>query len=267
VRNACAEQGKRLIVLDRPNPLGGIVSEGGLLRMEFSSGVGAGPFPIRTGLTIGEFAKWINDRADLPCDLTVIPLQGWTREMQYPDTGLPWVMPSPNMPTVDTARVYAGNCLFEGTILSEGRGTTKPFEMIGAPWLNARKVCREMNALGLPGVHFQEVHFTPVFSKYEGELCAGVQCHVTDTSTYRPVMSALHLLHRIQSEHPMQFAWRPSRHPNASYFIDLLTGSDLVRTRLGVPGGLQTILRVWGDEAAEWDRTRQPYLMYGTEEQ
>ncbi|GIP38765.1 hypothetical protein J31TS4_20450 [Paenibacillus sp. J31TS4] len=262
---ACAEHGKELIVLDRPNPLGGVVCEGGFLQDGYQSMVGAWPIPFRTGLTIGEFARYLNDQLTKPVQLTVLAMEGWTRGMEYTDTGLPWIFPSPNMPTMDTVRVYSGNCLFEGTNLSEGRGTTKPFELIGAPWLDGQALSDRLNALGLPGVGFCPMYFTPTFSKHQGAICGGVHLFVTDRQTYRPAETALHMLKAIQQLHPDDFAWLPPFKEGRPCFIDLLTGSDLVRTQLHTEGGLERIIELWRRDAEEWSRTRQPYLLYGEE--
>lgn len=262
---ACAQHGVSLIVLDRPNPLGGVSSEGGLLQPEYRSMIGAWKMPIRTGMTIGEFALLVNSEMNEACDLEVIPLSQWDRRMTYPDTGLPWILPSPNMPTIDTVRVYAGNCFFEGTNLSEGRGTTKPFEMIGAPWLDARKTAKVMNDLRLPGVHFHPITFTPMFSKHQQELCHGIMTYVTDPSIYRSVSVGLHLLHYIGELHPAHFAWlqpRGSQQQGARWMIDLLTGSDQVRHKVLDRVGLYEILEQWEEEEQAWLRMREPYLLY-----
>ena len=257
----CAACGKELIVLDRPNPIGGIISEGGILRESFLSSIGVWKIPIRSGLTIGEFAKLANDQMGIGCRLSIVPLEGWRREMEYAETGLPWVMPSPNMPTPDTARVYPGTCLFEGTNLSEGRGTTKPFEMIGAPWLNGSKVAEALNALRLPGVVFHPVYFTPSFSKHQGELCGGVQLFVRDPKAFRAVRAGLSMLACILEMYPDRFEWRKPSREGAKPFIDLLTGSDLVRTKLGEIGA-EAIAGQWEAECAEWEKQRKPYLIY-----
>ncbi|MEC0209129.1 DUF1343 domain-containing protein [Paenibacillus ehimensis] len=262
---ACAACGKRLIVLDRPNPLGGLVSEGGMLEPGYESMVGAWAAPFRTGLTIGEFAGYVNSQLPVRCDLQVVPLLGWKRDMEYPDTGLPWIMPSPNMPTMDTVRVYAGNCLFEGTNVSEGRGTTRPFELLGAPWMDGRTVGEAVNRLGLPGVHLQPVYFTPTFSKYQGELCSGVQLFVTDPAAYRSVATALHLLHAIAALYPAQFQWTPPFKEGRKPFIDYLSGSDQVRTSIQTEAGLNRIISLWDAQAKAWDDARRSYLLYGGE--
>ncbi|GAA3409019.1 DUF1343 domain-containing protein [Paenibacillus hodogayensis] len=259
---ACAKANKELIVLDRPNPLGGLTVEGGVLRDGFQSMVGCWQVPFRTGMTIGEFARLANDQSAVPCALQVVPLEGWRRDMEYPATGLPWVMPSPNMPTMDTVRVYSGTCLFEGTNLSEGRGTTRPFEMIGAPWLDGRAVAEAMNRQGLPGVKFQPVYFTPMFSKHKGELCGGVQLYVREPGIYEAVRSGLYLLAHIRELHPDHFAWLPPFKEGSKSFIQLLTGSDTVPDTLRGPADAERIAGEWEREAAAWSKTREPYLLY-----
>lgn len=261
---ACADYGKMLVVLDRPNPLGGIVCEGGMLQEGFESMVGACPMPFRTGLTIGEFARYYNDRLlGGGCRLHVVPLLHWRRGMEYGATGLSWLMPSPNMPTMETVRVYAGNCLFEGTNVSEGRGTTRPFEMIGAPWIDGSKVSERMNRLKLPGVHYHPVTFTPMFSKHQGQLCGGVQAFVTDPGSFLSVTSALLLLHTVIDMYPESFQWIAPFKEGRKHFIDYLTGSDDVRTGIYTLDGLHRIVSLWDSQAKEWDRIRQPYLLYG----
>ncbi|HEX7057053.1 MAG TPA: DUF1343 domain-containing protein [Bacilli bacterium] len=257
---ACARFGKKLMVLDRPNPLGGLKAEGGILQPGYESMVGAWSVPYQTGLTVGEFANLVNEEAAIGCDLHVVPLQNWRREMEFDETGLPWLPPSPNMPTIDTARVYPGMCLFEGTNLSEGRGTTKPFEWLGAPWLNAEKLCRCVNEAGLPGVRCHPTHFTPVFSKYKGELCHGVYLIVTDKKEYRPVVTALYLLHYIAVIHKDQLAW--SQKPNEKPFIDMLSGSDMIRRFIAQPEGLQTILDHYDRDIQRWRERCGKYLLY-----
>jgi len=259
---ACARAGKPMIVLDRPNPLGGAVCEGGLLRDGFQSMVGVWTVPFRTGMTIGEFAAYVNDRLEPKCQLTVVPLGGWKRTMEFPDTGLPWIMPSPNMPTMDTVRVYAGTCLFEGTNLSEGRGTTRPFETVGAPWMDGKRVAETMNRLGLPGVKAHPVYFTPMFSKHKGELCSGVQLFVTDPAAFRAVRTGLHLLACVRGLHPDRFEWLPPFKEGGKPFIDLLSGSDRVRLTLTGAADAERIADDWDREAAEWVKTREPYLLY-----
>jgi len=219
-----AAHGVPVWVLDRP-PMIGCVPEGNLLDPAFSSGVGRFPIPARTGMTVGELALYLNDKAGIGCDLTVIPCQNVVRQMFFDEGDLPFVCPSPNLPSVDCALIYAGTCLFEGTNVSEGRGTTKPFELFGAPWLDSAALRRELTELGdagvLPGCLFRETVFTPTFSKYAGELCRGIQIHVTDRRTYRPFDTGVYALSLIRLLHPDRYADRS--------FLSNLFGSDLIR--------------------------------------
>lgn len=256
---ACAEYNKPVIVLDRPNPLGRKV-EGGLLQEGFASTVGVCRMPYRTGLTIGEFARYANDELKIGSKLHIVPLAGWNPMMEYPQTGLPWLPPSPNLPTIDAVRMYAGMCLFEGTNLSEGRGTTKPFELIGAPWLDSEAVCDRMNELKLPGLYFHPYPFTPMFSKHEGQICQGVHILVTDPNECEAVTAALHLLHHIIQLHPMEFAWR--ERPGGKPFVDLLSGGELVRTRLHSRAGLTEVLESYKKDRAAWLSMSDPFLLY-----
>jgi len=273
VMQACAEHGVGVIVLDRPNPQGGYNVEGGFLEDGFHSMVGAWRMPAATGMTIGEFARLVNGQMERKCELEVVPLVGWDRSMDYTDTGLPWVMPSPNMPTMDTVRIYVGNCVFEGTNLSEGRGTTKPFEIVGAPWMRNKDVAEAMNGLGLPGVYFHPMTFTPTFQKHQGALSQGVMTYVTDKSVFRTSEAGLHLLHTIQSMHQEHFEWfKPKPKPQTEpakedlnfthYFIDILTGSDVVRRTLHEPGGVDAIIASWRKDSEAWKQIRKPYLLY-----
>lgn len=195
----CAEHGVKFVVLDRPNPLGGIKAEGSVLDRRFSSFVGRFPTPTRCGLTIGEFALMINETENIGCDLTVIPMKGWKRDMYYDDTDLVFIQPSPNIPTVDTAFVYIGTCIFEETNLSEGRGTTKPFEMIGAPWLDSKAVIERMEQQ--EGVILRGCSFTPTFSDYKDNFCRGIQLHVTDRDSFSPFAVGIKLLDAIRKTH------------------------------------------------------------------
>lgn len=211
----CAENGVKFVVLDRPNPLGGIKVEGTVLDRRFSSFVGRFPTPTRCGLTIGEFALMMNKTESIGCDLTVVPLDGWKRDMYYDDTDLVFIQPSPNIPTVDTAFVYIGTCIFEDTNLSEGRGTTKPFEMIGAPWLDSEAVIEKMG--NQEGVILRECSFTPTFSDYKDEFCYGIQLHITDRDSFEPFAVGIRLLEAIRKAHS-EFEIDP--------FITKLIGSD-----------------------------------------
>ncbi|MGV9599367.1 exo-beta-N-acetylmuramidase NamZ family protein [Streptosporangium sandarakinum] len=202
---SAARLGVRFAVLDRPNPLGGTVAEGPLLDPAFASFVGRAAIPLRHGLTAGELARHVN--RSIGADLLVVAAEGWRRDMPHAATGLPWVMPSANMPTPDTALVYPGTGLFEGTNLSEGRGTTRPFELVGAPYLDER-FAAGLNALDLPGVRFRDAWFTPAFRKHAGVAVRGAQLHVHDAGVFRPVLTGVAMLHLARSLHPEEFAWR-----------------------------------------------------------
>lgn len=256
---SCAQYGKQFVVFDRPNPLGGSKVEGNLIQEGFTSFVGLYPIPYRYGLTIGETAILLNKEFQIGCDLTVIPMDGWKREMFYEDTGLPWVMPSPNMPTVDTAFVYNGSCIFEGTNISEGRGTTKPFELIGAPWLEAEHLAEAMNGLNLNGVLFRPAYFTPTFSKHANSLCKGVQLHVTDRLSFRPVKTGLHLLKIIKEMSGEHFEYLKPYTVNGKPMIDYNTGSDTIRTR---DFSVEEIYSLWMEEAGEFARRKEKYHIY-----
>lgn len=203
----CAEHGVRFVVLDRPNPLGGIKAEGTILDRRFSSFVGRFATPTRCGLTIGEFALMMNETENIGCDLTVVPMKGWKRDMYYDDTDLVFIQPSPNIPTVDTAFAYIGNCIFEETNLSEGRGTTKPFEMIGAPWLDSRAVIERIGQQ--EGVILRECSFTPTFSDHKDSFCRGIQLHITDRNTFSPFAVGVKIFDTIKKMHP-EFEFEPS---------------------------------------------------------
>jgi len=223
---ACEKAGKAVIVADRPNPLGGSVEEGLPQKEDFLSFVGLLPLPNRHGKTIGELAIQFRDELFPDCDLTVLPMENWEREMFYDETGLPWVMPSPNMPTLDTAIVYPGMCLLEGTNVSEARGTTRPFELFGAPWIDGYDLTKKLNRLQLPGIHFREVAFEPKFQKYSDETCRGSQMHVTDRHSFLPYRTGLEILNLIRSDYPDKFEWKqpPYEYEHEKLPIEILCG-------------------------------------------
>ncbi len=256
---ACAEYGVIFLVFDRPNPLGGVAVEGNLIREGFTSFVGLHPIPYRYGLTIGETAGLFQKEFNIPCGLKVIPMLGWIRQMYYEDTGLFWIMPSPNMPTVDTAVVYNGTCIFEGTNLSEGRGTTKPFELVGAPWLDAGCLARRMNEHGLEGVLFRPVYFTPAFSKHANVLCKGVQLHVTDRRSFCSVKTGLYLLEEVKRLSGEQFSYMEPYSPKGKPMIDYNTGSDYVRTH---NFAAECLYKEWQLEAEEFKQRKIKYHLY-----
>lgn len=196
---ACAKYGKEMFVLDRPNPIDGLTVEGPILDEQFSSGVGEYAVPVRYGLTIGEFGLYINETRNIGCKLTVVKCEGWTRDMLFDATGLPWILPSPNVPTpVNSCLHYIATCYYEGTNISEGRGTTLPFELVGAPFIDAAELENRLNAYKLPGIHFRRCYFTPTFSKHKGVRCAGVQLHITDREAYRPFEAGMYLYKEIR---------------------------------------------------------------------
>ncbi|MDP8224838.1 MAG: DUF1343 domain-containing protein [Candidatus Lernaella stagnicola] len=227
----CARHGTRVIVCDRPNPLGGEIEEGPVLDRAFASFIGRFPMPVRHAKTIGELARLWNDAEGWNADLQVIDMLGWRRSMWFDETGLPFVAPSPNMPTLATATVYPGGCLLEGTNLSEGRGTTQPFETVGAPWLNGRELADRLNQRGLPGVTFRPVEFIPTFHKYAGEVCGGVFVHVTDRDSFRSFDAYVELIKAARKQAPGDFAWRtePYEFENDRPAFDLLCGTDRIR--------------------------------------
>jgi uncharacterized protein YbbC (DUF1343 family) len=240
--------GLRVIVLDRPNPIGGQMVEGPRLLSGFESFVGAHDIPIRHGLTIGELARLYQAERKLTnTEIEVVPCQGWRREMFFEDTALPWVLPSPNMPTPETAVVYPGQCLLEGTNISEGRGTTRPFELCGAPWLDASEVSNRLNQENLSGVVFRDAWFQPTFQKHAGRTCAGVQLHVLDRRAFQPVRTGLAVLAVMRECSGEHFQWRTKTYEFVSHpiAIDLLFGSD--RERRALEAG-----RPWKEIAAEW---------------
>jgi uncharacterized protein YbbC (DUF1343 family) len=205
---ACEQRGVHVVVLDRPNPINGVTIEGPTIETGYESFVGLHPIPIRHGKTIGELATQFRNEVFPKCRLSILPMKNWQRAMWADQTGLPWVMPSPNMPTLDTAIVYPGMCLMEGTNISEGRGTTRPFEIFGAPFINAEKLCRALNDLKLPGVFFRENYFQPTFQKFAGALCGGAQIHILDRSVYRSFQTGVEIIRCIRKLYPESFAWK-----------------------------------------------------------
>jgi uncharacterized protein YbbC (DUF1343 family) len=261
---ACGRHRVPVIVCDRPNPIGGIEVEGATLQAGFESFVGLFPIPMRHGMTMGEIARLFIERFDLGADLDVVAMSGWRREMYADVTGLPWVMPSPNMPTLETAVVYPGTVLFEGTMLSEGRGTTRPFELVGAPGIEAERFAREMNALGLPGVVFRPAVFEPTFQKHARTACGGCQIHVTDRDAFRPVLTGVALIGMFRRVDPGRFAWRqpPYEYEPVKLPFDILAGSDRLRQDIEAGHDPHTIARSWHEDEEAFRQLREPYLLY-----
>lgn len=255
-----AEHGIPLMVCDRPNPIGGIIMEGPLLADEWHSFVGPGmsgmiPLPIRHAMTIGELAQFYRDIWQIDCELTVIACQGWRHDMWFDQTGLIWVPPSPNMSKLGTAILYPGMCLLEGINLSEGRGTTLPFEVVGAPWLDGFALADHLNRLALHGVTFRPTRFTPTASKWQGQVCDGVQVHVMNRDDLRPVTVALTLINTIRQQHPEQFEWRLPH-------FDRLIGTDRVRRELEQGISVVELVERWAKERYAFEDARQQILIY-----
>jgi uncharacterized protein YbbC (DUF1343 family) len=252
---AAARQKIPFVVLDRPNPIGGEIVEGALLDHRFKSFVGIYPIPARHGMTVGELATLFNQKFGIGADLIVARTEGWHRSRWFDQTGLPWVNPSPNLRSLAALTSYPGSVYFEGTNVTEGRGTDRPFEQVGASWLKAPEVAAVMNAMGLPGVRFDAVSISvePTASKFRGELIPGIRFAITDRLAYRPVRTSLLLIDEIRRQHPREFAW--------SGTIDRLTGSDKVR--LAIEGGrLLSLLEEWDREALAFHSSRKPFLLY-----
>jgi uncharacterized protein YbbC (DUF1343 family) len=226
---ACEKHGGHVLVLDRPNPVNGVTTEGPTFNSDYRSFVGMHSIPVRHGRTIGELARQFRDEAFPDCGLSILPMKNWERAMWFDQTGLRWVMPSPNMPTLDTATVYPGMCLIEGTNISEGRGTTRPFEIFGAPFIDAEVLCRELTNLKLPGVHFRENYFQPAFHKFAGQLCGGAQLHVTDRESFRPFMIGVVIIECIRKIYGEQFQWKqpPYEYEWKRLPIEILIGGPI----------------------------------------
>jgi uncharacterized protein YbbC (DUF1343 family) len=254
---ACAKNGIDFIILDRPNPINGVDMEGPVLEYPaFSSFVGLYPIPVRHGMTTGELAHLFNDRFfSKKVDLTVIPMEGWTRSMWYDQTGLPWIFPSPNMPTLRTATVYPGQVFLEGTNISEGRGTPTPFEIFGAPWIDGHDLTKWLNRLSLPGVVFREANFTPIFSKYKGELCGGTQIHIRDRDTYKPFETTLHIIKTAQVNYPVRFEF------HIDYF-DRIAGSTSIRQAIEKHAKVDEIVNNYNSQIEAFAGFRKAYLLY-----
>jgi uncharacterized protein YbbC (DUF1343 family) len=261
---AARECSKRFIVLDRPNPINGVQIEGNILEAAFSSFVGMFPIPMRHGMTIGELALMFNREFGIGCDLEIVKMKGWRRAMWYEDTGLPWVLPSPNMPALDTAVVYPGAVLLEGTNVSEGRGTTRPFEIIGAPFIDSYELVDELEKEGLPGVVFRPLHFQPAFHKFAGELCGGVQIHVINRSSFKPVITGVAIVSAILSLYPDRFEWKqpPYEYVYDKLPFDVINGSSRLREQVEAGTPVADIEESWRGSLNEFADRRKEYLLY-----
>lgn len=260
---ACAEAGKPFIVLDRPNPLGGEKMEGNMPDPDYASFVGLLPLPVQHGMTVGELARHFNRTQKWNTDLHVIPMIGWRRSMRFNDTGLPWVLPSPNMPTLDTATVYGGMCLLEATNLSEGRGTTRPFEIVGAPYIDGPRLAQALVTQKLPGVRFRPLNFRPTFNKWANTLCGGVQLHVTDPARFRSFRTGLTLIQTVHRQCP-QFRWKspPYEYETKKKPLDILCGTNLIRQAIENKKDLSPLENSWQSKRRSFSRSRQEDLIY-----
>ena len=261
---AGAEYNLPVIILDRPNPISGHTAEGPMLNRAYSSFVGMAPVPIRHAMTAGELALMCNEVLGIGGDVTVVKAEGWRRTLWSDQTGLSFVPPSPNLPTLSSMTLYPGTCLVEGTSLSEGRGTTRPFEYIGAPWLDGDWLAYAMNGLNLSGARFRPVYFVPTFSKYQGQVCSGLQIHVIDRVNFRAVETVLHLFALVKAKYPEEFAWRAPWSDGGQYRpIDLLSGSSQIRTHLDAGSPVSELVECWQEDLKAYDSLCAPFLLYG----
>jgi uncharacterized protein YbbC (DUF1343 family) len=256
--------GKKAVVLDRPNPIGGGTVEGNCISPGYTSFVGRYPIPMRHGMTTGELALLFNDHFGIGCDLEVVPMKGWKRSMYFSDTGLPWIPPSPNLPTPVSAAVYPGQVLLEGTNISEGRGTTQPFEIFGAPFIDAGKIISMIGKNGLPGIILRPVAFEPTSNKWMGQRCEGFQIHIIDRNKYKPYLSALKLLHSVYLHHPDKFRWKepPYEYEFEKYPIDLITGNPSIRAAIEKTDKIDEIEKTWQTELEDFVNLSRKFYLY-----
>jgi len=263
--HACEESDKSVVILDRPNPIGCHIVEGPVLETNYASFVGLRPLPIRHGMTIGEIGNYFHNEFYPSLNFNIIPMAGWKRKMWFDETGLPWVMPSPNMPTPDTATVYPGMCLLEGTNISEGRGTTRPFEIFGAPFIDPEKLIIFLKEFKLPGLIFRPIYFQPTFQKYSGKLCGGAQIHIIDREKFKPFKTAVAILKAIYQLYPEHFAWKqpPYEYETEKMPIDILAGTDRLRKEIEKGEKLNRMEQWWQDECRQFEKNyRKKYLIY-----
>ena len=255
---------RKVVVLDRPNPINGLAVEGSCLDQAFASFVGRFPIPMRHGLTIGELASLFNEAFDIDCDLEIVPLQNWQRRMYYRETGLPWVAPSPNLPTPEAAAVYPGQVIWEGTNVSEGRGTTQPFELFGAPFINPHELQATVMPTDLPGIYLRPVSFEPTSNKWRGERCNGFQLHVTAVDQYKPFATSLRLLAAVLQLYPDDFQWKapPYEYEYDKLPIDLILGGDHIRKALAAGATIAELQAGWQADLESFVELSRPFQMY-----
>lgn len=258
----CGQEGKKVVVLDRPNPINGIDVEGNLVQDAFRSFVGKFPIPVRHGMTIGELARLFKHEFNIACDLEVIPMEGWNREQYFDQTDLYWVSPTPNTTTIDMCMLYPGTCLIEGTNISEGRGTTKPFEVIGAPFIDGRKLAEALKSLSLPGVQFRPAVFKPMYQKFAGEVCEGIQVHISNKDTLSAFDIGISIVETIYRLYPEQMTFIQAGEQNR-YFIDLLAGTDQLRKQI-IQGDTTDFREQLPTAVQQFMAMRENYLLYPT---
>lgn len=261
---AAAEHGKRVIVCDRPNPINGVTVEGNVIESEFTSFVGQYELPTRHGMTIGELARMFNEHWNIGCELEVVEMTGWRREMWGDETGLPWILPSPNVPDVDTCVVFPATVHIEGTELSEGRGTTLPFFLNGAPFIDPYKWAAELRKFDLPGVAFREAYFQPTFCEFAGETCGGVQLHITDRDAFRPVITGIAMVKTAYDMYPEHFEWRQNAYEYefGKNPFDVVCGTDKIRNAIENGSPLDGLEASWSDELTRFSKEREAFLIY-----
>jgi uncharacterized protein YbbC (DUF1343 family) len=261
---AAAALNKKVVVLDRPNPINGLAIEGNCLHPDWRSFVGRFPLPMRHGLTIGELAQLFNEHFAIGCDLEVIQMEGWRRSMFYPQTGLPWVPPSPNLPSPVSTLVYPGQVIWEGTNVSEGRGTTQPFELFGAPYIKPEKVVAAIGAESIPGIVLREVVFEPTANKWQAHPCRGFQIHITDPDEFRPYETSLRLLQAVIKHHKKDFEWKqpPYEYETKKLPIDLIIGDGKIRSRIENMEPLESIIESWQTELQEFFEVSHMFHLY-----
>lgn len=261
---AARKSRKKVIVCDRPNPISGVAVAGNVLEPEQASFVGQFAIPTRHGMTLGELARMFNEHFGLDCDLEVVTMDGWEREFWHDQTDAPWVMPSPNIPTLDSATVFPGTVHFEGTQLSEGRGTTRPFELVGAPYINPELYARSLNELKLPGVFFRSCIFRPTFQKHAGVSCGGVQIHVTDRNVFEPVITGVAMVKIAYDLYPTEFRWKepPYEYVYDRNPFDVIAGTSSIREAIESGSSLEAINANWRANLDAFKQMRQEYLLY-----
>jgi uncharacterized protein YbbC (DUF1343 family) len=261
---AAGECGKRFIVLDRPNPINGLQVEGNIHEPRFRSFVGMFPIPMRHGMTAGELALIFTREFGVNCDLEVVEMEGWRRSMWYEDTGIPWIMPSPNIPTLETATVFPGAVMIEGTNVSEGRGTTRPFEIIGAPFIDPYSLVDGLEKESLPGVLFRPMHFQPTFHKFAGEICGGIQIHVSSRDQFKPVATGVAVISAIRRLWPAEFRWKqpPYEYVYDNLPFDAITGTGLLREQIEAGLPVAEIEKTWEEGVSDFVARRRGYLLY-----